>query len=214
MANPIDLTGQRFGKLVANKVVGSHQKGRVWRCTCDCGGTNDVPSERLRNGWTKSCGCRAVEHGRYLASLRVTHGKSHKVSEYNIWAGMKARCRNRRSASWKRYGGRGISVDPAWADDFEAFLRDMGPRPSAAHSLDRIDVNGNYTPNNCRWATQTEQQNNKSSNRMVEAFGENLTTAEWEDRTGIRGMTIRNRLDAGWDAEEALSRPTRKCVRG
>jgi hypothetical protein len=214
MANPIDLTGQRFGKLVADKVVGSHRKGRVWRCTCDCGGTNDVPSERLRNGWTKSCGCRAVDHGRYLSSLRVTHGQSHKVPEYNIWAGMKARCSNPRSKSWRRYGGRGIRVCAEWANDFEAFLRDMGPRPSPAHSLDRMDYDGDYSPKNCRWATMLQQNNNRSSNRVIEAFGERLSSAEWEDRTGVRAAVIRDRIDSGWDIEEAVSRPVRRCVRG
>lgn len=213
MNRPIDITGVRFGKLTAIEVTGSHKKGRLWRCSCDCGGEAIVPTGRLKNGWTKSCGCAKVEHGRRLGVASATHGLSHKSSEYNIWAGMKARCYNRRSASWLRYGGRGIDVCARWRDDFEAFLADMGLRPGREYSLDRIDVNKGYSPENCRWATQAEQQNNRRDNLMIEAFGDCMTPSQWEARFGVSASTIRNRLSAGWGAEDAVSKPKRVLSR-
>lgn len=214
MNRPIDITGYRFGKLTAIEVTGSHRKGRIWRCVCDCGEETFVPTGRLKNGWTKSCGCAKVEHGVKLGKASATHGLSHRVSEYNIWAGMKARCYNRRSASWKRYGGRGIAVCDSWRDSFDAFLADMGRRPGPNYSLDRIDVNKDYGPDNCRWATQSQQQNNRRDNILIKAFGESLTPSQWEGKFGVTASTIRNRLDAGWSPEDAVSKPKRVLTRG
>jgi hypothetical protein len=214
MSKPINLEGLKYGRLTAISVVGSHRKGRVWRCKCDCGGVVDVVSGRLRSGWTKSCGCMKLEHGHRLAKSRIKHGFSHKISEYNIWSGMKARCYNRRSAGWKRYGGRGIGVAEQWRDSFDQFLADVGRRPSVEYSLDRIDVDGDYGPDNCRWALQSIQQNNRRDNLRIEAFGEILTPSQWQAKTGIKASAIRNRLDMGWSSDDAVSRPVRVCCRG
>lgn len=214
MAKPIDLTGRTFGRLTALEHVGTHRKGRVWRCSCECGAYHDAVSGRLLNGWTRSCGCLSSDHGRSLGFASATHGLSHKSSEYNIWSGMKARCLNPKTASFKRYGGRGISISQRWVDSFQNFLTDMGERPGPEYSLDRIDANGDYCPENCRWATQRDQQNNRTNNNIVTALGRSMSTARWEEVTGIRALTIRNRISAGWEPDEAVSRPPRICKRG
>lgn len=153
----IELSGMRFGRLVVVKRHGTRGKGAAWECQCNCGMTKILRSYSLRRGSVQSCGCLQRE----LASAKSkTHGQSHSP-EYNAWHSMKGRCERPSYHHFKDYGGRGIRVCERWLHDFPAFLADMGPRPSATHSLDRIDVNGNYEPGNCRWATPEEQASNK-----------------------------------------------------
>lgn len=136
----------------------------------------------------------------------VKHGMRN-TPEYRAWASMISRCHNERHASYPRYGGRGISVCDAWRASFEQFFSDVGPRPTPAHQIDRIDNDGGYRPENCRWATASENSRNRSNTHMIAFLGFNLPLAEWCERTGIPYQTLRKRLEAGWSAEEALLTP-------
>ena len=121
---------------------------------------------------------------------------------------MKVRCINPKSQDWDLYGGRGITVCDRWKDSFAQFYADMGPKPSAAHSIDRIDSDGHYEPGNCRWATATEQANNwKTRNRRISYNGETLTLPQWAQRLGLSRESLRDRLDSGWSIEKAVTTP-------
>lgn len=127
-------------------------------CVCECGTRHEVVAYNLVNGGSRSCGCLKKEK-----CGKGTHRKTH-TTEYNSWIGMKTRCNNINSSDYPNYGGRGISVCEEWVSSFERFLSDMGEKPGVGYSLDRIDVDGNYCPSNCRWATQKTQNNNKQRN--------------------------------------------------
>ncbi len=133
------------------------------------------------------------------------HGMTNS-SEYKSWQHMRDRCLNTQSDNWYRYGGRGISVCDQWKD-FSVFYRDMGPKPSPKHTIERIDNGGNYTPENCRWATRMEQLRNTSRSRRITAHGITLTLSQWAEKTGIHRKTISERLDTGWTVENAVGVP-------
>jgi hypothetical protein len=193
--------GDRYGRLEVLEELERHVTPngtivRMMRCRCDCGGEVVVGLGRLRNGGTRSCGCLVGQGG-------VTHGAT-GTPEYRTWLGIRARCSD---ASNHNYGGRGIRVCARWQESFEAFLEDMGRRPSDEHSIDRIETNGNYEPGNCRWATAQEQSRNMRVNVMVTHNGETLCVAEWAERYGISCSMLNSRLRAGWDFEKAVSSP-------
>lgn len=159
-------TGKRFGKLTVRRQDGTNRHGKaVWLCSCDCGGETRVVGSDLTSGHTRSCGCLHVDEVR---SRMTTHGQarhSTRSSLYHVWSQMKSRCTNPKNAGYPNYGGRGIRVCDEWARSFEAFAAHMGERPSPAHSIDRIDNDGNYEPGNVRWATPKEQRHNRRPQR-------------------------------------------------
>lgn len=210
------LIGKRFGRLVVTEAWKEKEKRRdnnhtVCRCVCDCGNCVTIPSDRLKTGKTRSCGCLKSESSSSRALLRnVKHGWS-RTKLYKTWRDMKYRCEDPNKQRYKNYGGRGISVCKEWDESFECF-RDWALENgySVGLTIDRIDVNGNYEPSNCRWATKEEQGGNKQNTRWVTAFGETKTLREWSERYGIKAATIEARLLNGWLQEEAVSSPTRK----
>jgi hypothetical protein len=200
----IDLTGQRFGLLSVVGYAGSCSSGASWVCQCDCKRFKTIRSSSLRSGRTRSCGCATIEFHRQ-------RNIGHNGAEYHIWHKMIERCKRPESTAYHRYGGRGISVCERWSV-YENFLADMGRRPSSKHSLDRINNDGNYDPQNCRWATVLEQSRNRSDNLRIEHQGVTLTLVEWSEKTGLSQATIGYRLRMGWKVEDALTRPTKLGV--
>ena len=207
----VDLMGKQFGRLTVIAPAGTTSKRRLWRAECVCGKHKVVCSYYLTSGRTKSCGCWLTEHCAGIGKRTTTHGHSKgrtRTPEYEAWYGIRSRCANTSRHNYARYGGRGIRVCERWMK-FENFLADMGQRPSAAHSLDRIDNDGNYEPTNCRWATRQEQQRNTSHSRKVNVAGVIASVAEHAERAGLPAMAVIKRLDRGWDAVDALSKPLR-----
>lgn len=186
-----DLTGQRFGSLVAISICGQDSIGRyVWKCKCDCGKevTNHVGS--LTTGHIKSCGCS-----------RETHGAS-STKTYFAWRSMRNRCESPSSRSYKWYGARGIKVCERWSS-FEAFLEDMGEAPIGM-TLDREDNDKGYYKENCRWVTQAVQARNSRWNHIIEFKGESKCLAEWARQYNINQSTLRRRLREEWPLEKAF----------
>lgn len=193
--------GTRFGRLLVVEYI----KGRrsKWRCVCDCGRSSLTSSQALRSGYSKSCGCFKTE--KHLVTVS-THRMSRSIT-YTSWKAMKRRCYNPKEPSFGSYGGRGISVSEEWRNSFETFLSDIGERPSLNHSLERINVNGNYEAENCRWATRREQNLNMRSNVILELNGERKCLSEWAESLCIHPQTLRGRLERGWCDEAILTTP-------
>lgn len=202
----VDIAGQRFGRLTVSHRVGTRDGRALWQCHCSCGRVIETHGSNLRRGITKSCGCLQRDAVRQTAKKNVKHGMR-GTKEYIAWRSMVSRCRNPANASYADYGARGIGVCDEWAGSFVAFYHHIGPAPSAAHSLDRIDSTRGYEPGNVRWATYTEQNCNRPRcNRVIEHDGLKLCVSEWEARTGISRHTIYRRLNAGWPVEKVLSK--------
>ncbi len=204
-----DLTGLKFGRWLVLGRAGTRPSGlRYWRCQCECGVLREVYQCSLTKGLSHSCGCWQSYKA---AIMHYEHGyasRSHRNPTYTAWASMKARCFNVKNKRYDRYGGRGITICARWHDSFEAFLADMGERPTRYHSLERIDNDGTYSAENCRWATSTEQARNRRSSRLVTFKGETKTIAEWAQTTGINEGTIGSRLANGWTPERIFTATT------
>ncbi len=196
--------GERFGRLVVieESLAGTNGHRRM-ECLCDCGRRKAIALYSLTAGLTKSCGCYVVEQTRLMGKANATH-RGTKSTAYRVWGGMKARCLNAKHAFYSSYGGRGITICSRWINSFETFYADMGPRPNGT-TLDRIDNDGPYSPENCRWSATEEQQNNKRTKRMLKFGEEILTIAQWSRRVGISRGAIRNRIERGWTIEKALN---------
>lgn len=195
-----DITGQIYGKLTVIEPAYKGKDGaQKWRCKCECGNETVVDGRNLRSGQTKSCGClKSVSH-------TVVHGMTNS-REWRSWMRMRARCLNSNSKDYERYGGRGIKICRQWENDFARFYDDMGKCPNG-FTLDRIDVNGDYTPDNCRWADTITQNNNKRNNVYLELYGKRKTITQWAKHIGIAGSTLKGRLDRGWSLKKALTTP-------
>lgn len=203
-----NLIGERFGRLVVLSFEGKVRGSYRWACRCDCGKECVVQSGNLINGHTSSCGCRQRDIARLPKDYCRTHGLSrHRIR--NIYNLMKHRCLNDQNVGYHLYGGRGISVCDRWAGSFQAFVDDMGLPPSDRHQLDRIDGDGDYAPENCRWATRKEQARNRRTNRVVEYAGESAPLIVWAERFEIPAQTLANRINSGWSVERALKMPVR-----
>ena len=201
--------GNRYGMLSVISVAPSKNGYGRWVCQCNCGKTVIVTGSSLRQGNTKSCGCLKPIATRLSNS---THGESGKSPEYEAWSQIKRRCFNPNSLAFCNYGGRGISMNERWVTSFEAFLVDMGRRPSSRHSIDRINNDGNYEPENCRWATSKQQNNNRRDTRMFTMNGETMSLTMWAERRGILKGTLWRRVSVmAWDFDRAISTPVRRA---
>lgn len=200
-----DLTGQRYGRLTVLARTADYRPGiAVWNCQCICGTVTKVRTGELKH--RVSCGCANTDAAsREVRRVRATtHGRA-KTRVWNTWVNMIQRCHNPNAGGFEKYGGRGITVCERWRESFEAFLADMGEMPTEKHTIDRIESRLNYTPDNCRWATMKEQQNNRTNNCRLTLDGETMTLMQWSERLGVDRHTIRNRLNSGWPMAKVLS---------
>lgn len=206
-----DISGQRFGRLVAIRAEKDSSGRRyVWECQCDCGSIVSVPSISLTTGGKKSCGCIKRE---MLQKRNAKHGHSNERL-YKVWKGMKSRCYNPHHKSYDKYGGRGITVCDEWHDyaAFREWAYANGYDEKADYqqcSLDRIDVNGNYSPGNCRWADAFTQVVNTQKTLKLSYRGETKSLPEWAKEYGLCKEALAYRIKSGWDIEKALTTPTR-----
>lgn len=200
----LNLAGRTIGKLLVLEREKKRAGHYYWRCRCDCSREVSLRHDVLvRPEGTRSCGCF---YRRMPPNGNRWHGLS-KLPENAIWRSMIGRCTIPSHSSFDRYGRRGITVCDRWLNSFEAFLEDMGRRPSPRHSIERGDNDGPYAPWNCQWVIRKVQDRNNRRNHRITAFGETLPLIDWAARTGLQAPTIRKRLKAGWDAERALSTP-------
>ncbi len=195
-----DISGKRFGRLIALK-LSEKRSGRktFWECVCDCGNTKLVRTDSLKCGAAQSCGCLKKEQDKINlpnGQGRIKHGLS-KERLYHIWIGMISRCENDLDSRYQSYGGRGIKVCDEWKDveTFNSWANSNGYQDKL--TIDRIDVNGNYEPSNCRWATLKEQANNKRNSIFVEFKGNIQTLKEWSEEFNIPYGTLKTRISFG-----------------
>lgn len=203
-------SGQRFGRLRYVKDSESTNRIRYGLFICDCGLQTSVAIQDVRSGHTRSCGCLHTE----IRRAPITHGETlgrTQSDEYVAWKAMKARCLYPKSISFHNYGGRGITVHPEWIRSFDAFLTEVGRKPSKAHSLDRIDNGKGYEPGNVRWATRVEQRRNARTVTPVTYKGETKLIVEWSELSGVPEESISSRLRKGWDVERAIFEPIRRA---
>ena len=198
MAKLKELSGQKFGKLTVIKRAGNTEYGQpLWECKCDCGNTTFVCGQHLREQRVKSCGC-------YIKEIVTKHGMS-QTRLYRIWSNMKIRCENPKRRDYKHYGQRGVNVCNAWSDFLTFYEWAINNGYKDGLTLDRIDVNGNYEPSNCRWATVKEQSNNRTNNHLITYDGETKTIAQWAEERNINHDTLYSRINRmNWDIGRAL----------
>lgn len=212
MSGRINRTGERFGRLVVVRFVGTGKNWvGIWGCICDCGNIVNVQYNNLYSGTTKSCGClkrektikRSTKHG-------LTGGHGHYTRLYRIWLNMRRRCLSEKSQDYHHYGGRGIGICKEWNDytTFHSWANANGYTENL--TLERIDNNSNYEPSNCCWATRKEQSRNTRQNHLITFDGKTKTLAEWAEDIGISCTVLRMRFHRGWPVEKAFTAPVRK----
>lgn len=198
MGKFVDMTGKVFGRWTVLHLYASYSPRPMWVCECTCGAQRPVAGSNLRSGKSTSCGCAKIEAARESGKQRTRHGMRNST-EYRIWSGIKNRCTNPNAVEYPRYGGRGITMHPAWAADFAVFLADVGHKPDGMDSLDRKDNDGSYVPGNVQWATRKTQANNMRTNVRLTHEGQTKTMSEWADALGISYETIQWRVRNGKD---------------
>ena len=203
----LDVAGLKFGRWAAIEIDKSAQSVRRsathWICRCECGQLGSVALHSLRSGGSKSCGCRRDE------MIAVGMGRKHGLARSKAYTALQnaiKRCTNPKSVGWSRYGGRGIKICQRWLDSPENFVNDMG-NPPPGMTLERVNLDGDYEPSNCIWATRTHQARNRRSNRLITFGGQTKCVAEWSEITGLPVYAIINRLNGKWSAEETLTLP-------
>lgn len=205
MAKRLEVNaGDRYARLTIIKEVEKKNKRRYFLCKCDCGNHREVRMTNLRYGSTKSCGCLRDEQNR-VAGFK--HGlRSSPI--YSSWHSMKQRCLNPNAQSYHYYGGRGITIFDEWKDDFMNFYNwAIENGYTEGMTIERIDVNGNYEPDNCTWIPQSEQSNNTRRNKPVAFNGKTKNVTEWSKELGFNRGMLRKRLSSGWSIERALTTP-------
>ena len=216
MGNVIDLTGMKINKWTVIKCVGRNKSGgAVWECICECGNVRNVDGRSLRNGSSKCCGCDKKYWETHRHPWTKHLGRKDRL--YGVWSGMKDRCYNHNAPAFIHYGGRGITMDPQWKESYESF-RDWAMEngydknaKKGSCTIDRIDNDKGYYPDNCRWVSTKIQCNNTRVNHRLTFNGETHTITEWSEITGIRKDTLRRRVsEYGWSVERALTERTHK----
>ena len=205
-----DLTGQRFGRLTVIEYYGKAKDGHsIWVCKCDCGNTKNINARSLKTKNTISCGCFHTEIRKNKKGYKCNfykHGKTN-TRLYNIWHSMKSRCCNIKDKNYKYYGGRDIKICNEWLKDFMNFYNwamENGYKDNL--TIDRINNNGNYEPNNCRWVNIKIQSNNRRNNHYITYNGQTHTISEWSNITNIKADTIAKRLNTyNWTIEKTLT---------
>lgn len=205
MTGTINMSGLKYGSLTAVEEVGRNRRNQaMWLCICDCGNTPTVIGSSLRHGNTKSCGCL---RNRASAERRTTHGASKNGKEegaYVVWKGMRQRCLNPKNPSWAHYGGRGVKICQRWLDSYAAFLEDMGERPDGL-TIERKDTNGDYTPDNCVWATRQRQSRNTRQTLRIILCGQITPLVDACERFGLNHASVKVRMyREGQSATEAF----------
>lgn len=208
MSRIVDLTGQKFDRLIVVKKIGKNKFNNIlWECQCDCGNKKITTSTNLIKGICKSCGCLHKEGNR----------RTHKMSKsriYNIWHKMNERCYNVNDNAYRNYGARGIKVYKYWQPQNNGFINFYKWSTKNGYkedlSIDRINNNGNYTPKNCRWITMKEQANNKRNNLVIEYKGVKKTLKEWSEELNMSYNCLRHRLYRSWTIEKAFTTPENK----
>jgi len=203
-----EIIGMRYGRLVVLEYARTGDRRQsYWNCKCDCGNIVEVRRNGLVRGNTTSCGCYQKESAaRHISTVQLTHGKSKSI-EYKAWLNMRSRCQYQASQRYKNYGARGIKICDAWCD-FANFLVDMGECPPG-YTLERIDINGDYEPSNCRWATNYDQNRNRTNNRFFTINGITKIITDWCIDYNIKITTVYGRLRRGWEVVAALSTPAK-----
>lgn len=203
MAKLVDLSGQKYNKLLIVERRGSDQLGHtLWLCKCDCGNYKICRGDKVKTGGIKSCGCNNRQSSHGLCNHRL----------YTIFSRMKDRCYNKNASNYKYYGARGIKICDDWLTDFIRFYAwSMENGYKGNLTIDRIDVNGNYEPDNCRWVTHLEQQHNKTNSVILDYNGKSLCISEWAQVLNISASTLYARFHQGLPVEQILNKEDNQC---
>ena len=207
MSKPVDMLNKVFGRLTVTRRSPKNTFGhKFWYCECECGNSIEVDGGHLRSGNTQSCGCLRSDTTTQRSTVHGHSKREQKSDEYICWRNIKQRCFSPSNKEYHNYGGRGITMCDDWLD-FNVFIKDMGKKPTSKHTIERINVNGNYTKDNCCWATTKQQAKNRRNTHIIEYKGKKLSLPELSTITGIKRRTLNYRLNKGWPIEKIVAGP-------